>query len=57
MLEAFWYYNPYGFGFFQVCQQTCEHFGSWMKKDRNFCGSGNSENFLYEIAKIMICLC
>ena len=51
MLEAYWYYNPYGFGFFQVCQQMCEHFGSWMKKDRNFCGSGNSENFLYEIAK------
>ena len=50
MLEAFWHYNPHGYGFYIVNQQMCEHWGKWMKDNRRSCGSANGNNFLYELA-------
>lgn len=50
-LEAFWHYNPEGYGLAAVCQQMCENFGGWIKEDRKECGSGNGDNYLHEIAR------
>ena len=50
MLEAFWHYNPDGYGFYVNNQQACEHFGKWIKNNRKACGSGNNDNYLFEIA-------
>lgn len=51
MLEAFWHYNPFGYGIYSVCQQMCENFCGWIKEDRRQCGSGNNDNYLREIAR------
>ena len=50
MLEAFWHYNPEGYGFFFLNQQMVEHWGHWMKKNRTAVGDGEGDAYLYEIA-------
>ena len=50
MLEAFYHYNPNGYGFYIVCQQMCEHWGAWMKSDRRACGDPRGSNYLFQIA-------
>ena len=49
MLEAFWHYNPNGYGFYIVCQQMCEHWGAWMKSDRRACGDQRANKYLWQI--------
>ena len=50
MLEAFWHYNPHGYGFYVVNQQMCEHWGNWMKHNRLDVGNPTKERYLWEIA-------
>ena len=50
MLEAFWHYNPDGYGFYMINQQMVEHWGHWMKKNRSAVGDGEGNAYLYEIA-------
>ena len=50
MLEAFWHYNPEGYGFYFLNQQMVEHWGHWMKKNRIAVGDGEGDAYLYEIA-------
>ena len=50
MLEAFYHYNPYGYGFYAVNQQMCEHWGNWMKNNRISVGNAAGDKYLYEIA-------
>lgn len=50
MLQAFVHYSPHNYGFFIASQQLCEHFGKWMKQQRNSTGSHGEHKYLFEIA-------